>query len=536
MNRNKINKAGVRSKAFRYGTVSAVLSILLIAAIILVNVIFTMLADKYLWQIDMTKDRLYTLSDSCIEALADVSADVTVYFCDEPDDLDANETTRIVHHTALELREKMPNIHIEYLDIYRNPSSVERFRRSEDETFHSTTVIFESGTEWTTNQLRSFYVFNSSTDSTPWAYKGEQTYTAAILSITRTEAPIACITQNHGEIPINQQPAFVEILTLCGYRVMPIDLAVDEIPEDCRLVVINGPTDDFLVKDGISTISEIDKLDRFLDGLNAMMVFMSPSSPVLPNLEEYLEEWGIKFLRQTDELANKTYPCFVKDMQNSLTNDGHTIVGEYATDGLGASIHKDMRASGFPARVIFPNVMPIVYPDSYKVTTYIPEDNSASDTTTQRFTYGYYSSSAGVVREAYDVFTSYDSAELIANGMTVPSATSDFRLMSVTREQRMVDNEHSDNSYVWACGTTDFVSQKLLMSNTYGNSDLMMYSMHTMSKEYIPVGLEYKIFDDTTIDGITTAEADQYTWTLILVPPVIMFAVGTVIIIRRKYS
>ena len=63
--RNKITKAGAKSRAFRYGTVSAALSILLIAVIILVNVIFTMLADKYLWYVDMTKAELYTLSQAC---------------------------------------------------------------------------------------------------------------------------------------------------------------------------------------------------------------------------------------------------------------------------------------------------------------------------------------------------------------------------------------------------------------------------------------------------------------------------------------
>ena len=57
-----------------------------------------------------------------------------------------------------------------------------------------------------------------------------------------------------------------------------------------------------------------------------------------------------------------------------------------------------------------------------------------------------------------------------------------------------------------------------------------------MGKEFVPVGLELKIFDNTKIEGLTTAAADQYTWTLIILPAAITFVVGSVVIIRRKYS
>lgn len=536
---NRINRTGAKSRAFRYGSVSAALSILLIVVIILFNAIFSMLAEKYLWYVDMTQANLYTLSDACFDLLSNVSEDVTIYFCDQPDNLDDNTTQRLVHHTALELANKMSNIHIVYLDIWKNPSSVDKFKRSSDEAIYSTSVIFESGTEWSTYALRAFFTFNTSTDTDPWAYSGEKTFSSAILAVTKAESPIACITQNHGETFNTDASALLDVLVGTGYRIQPLNLATEEIPEECRLMVVYNPTDDFLVKEeGISDISEISKLDVFLDGLNAMMVFMSPDNPKLPHFEEYLEEWGIKFLRYTDTADGREYSAKVKDSQNALTQDGLTIIGEYVTAGLGASIHKDMRAYGTPAKVVFKNVMPIVYPDTYQIVTYHPEDNEEGASTTDQFTYGTYMSSAGVNRDIYDVFTSYSTAETVANGKTIGSAneTDKYRLMTVTREQRMIDNSNADSSYVWACGSIDFAKNVFLQSNTYGNTDLLMYSMHTMGKEFVPVGLELKIFDNTKIEGLTTAAADQYTWTLIIVPAAITFVVGSVVIIRRKYS
>ena len=43
-----------------------------------------------------------------------------------------------------------------------------------------------------------------------------------------------------------------------------LNLAADEIPEDCRLIVVFDPTSDFMVNDGISDVDEIEKLDKFL--------------------------------------------------------------------------------------------------------------------------------------------------------------------------------------------------------------------------------------------------------------------------------
>ncbi len=539
MNRNKITRGGaVRSRSFRYGSVSTALSLVLIGAIVLVNIIFSMLAKKFNWYIDLTEAELFTLSDECKEALSSVSEDVTIYFCDMPDNLDADLTQKYIHHTALELSEAMSNIHVKYLDIWSNPTSVDRFKRGSDDAIYSHTVILESGTEWRTYSLRSFYTFNSQSDDTPWAYSGEKTFTSGILAVTKADSPIACFTNTHGEAFSTANSPLISLLESSGYKVQTINLLTEEIPEDCRLMVIYNPTDDFISdKDGVADRSEIKQLDKFLNGLNAMMVFMNPDTAPLPNLEEYLEEWGIKFLRETNSMG-KEYSCKVSDTEHSLTQDGLTVLGEYATAGLGASIHKPMRETGTPAKIVFRNVMPIVYPDTYNITTYIPEDAEETTVSTQTsFTYGKYSSSAMVSREIYDVFTSYASAKVYSDGREVGSATEleKYKLMTVTREQRMIDNTNADSSYVWACGSVDFANEVFINSNTYGNADLLLYSLHTMGKEFVPVELPFKIFDNTTIEGLTTAAADAYTWTLVIAPAAVVLAVGTTVIVRRKY-
>ena len=110
-----------------------------------------------------------------------------------------------------------------------------------------------------------------------------------------------------------------------------------------------------------------------------------------------------------------------------------------------------------------------------------------------------------------------------------------FKLMTITRESRMVDNTNEDYSYVLACGSTDFLSSTLLLSNTYGNTDLMLSTLRATGRENVPVGLDIKPFASTTIETLTTAQANRWTIALILIPTLITAIAGVYVLVRRKY-
>ena len=61
-------------KKLRYGGMSAVLTALIIAVVIIVNVIFSALAQKLRWYTDLTPEPLYTLSVECLDIIANGDA------------------------------------------------------------------------------------------------------------------------------------------------------------------------------------------------------------------------------------------------------------------------------------------------------------------------------------------------------------------------------------------------------------------------------------------------------------------------------
>ena len=269
----------VNTKKLRYGGVTALLTALVIAAVIVGNVIFSALAQKFLWYADLTPELLFTLSDECVDLIANGDDTfenssspiemvdkyraekreqdpsfrnedlmINFIFCDEPDVWQSSELQKYVYETAKQLQEKFPDyIKITNHDIIWNPSAVSKY-----EGATTTSVIIECGTEYRVRALKDFY-FYSSDSTTPWAYNGEKIFAAGILAVTRAETPIACLTINHGET-VKDYPQLLMTLETAGYKVQALDLATSEIPADCRLIVVLDPQSDFRVADGVSAV------------------------------------------------------------------------------------------------------------------------------------------------------------------------------------------------------------------------------------------------------------------------------------------
>ena len=100
MNRNSF----FRSRKFKYGSVATAFTVAFVAIVVIFNIIFSALAQKYMWYIDMTKEQVFTLSEEAKEIMSDITEDVYIHFASEPDEL-MNGTnssyTRYIYTTAL---------------------------------------------------------------------------------------------------------------------------------------------------------------------------------------------------------------------------------------------------------------------------------------------------------------------------------------------------------------------------------------------------------------------------------------------------
>lgn len=514
----------IHTKKFRHGSLSVALTVVVIAAVILINAIFTALTDKYLWYIDMTPEPIFTLSDEAKSFLdqMDQTKQVRIIFCDEADAWEADKLTLEVLKTARDIQKFYANVSVEYVDIYTNPSAVNGYRETSGKDITTQTVIVTCGSTARVYNLENFFKLDQ--DGYVTGYNGEQTMVSALLSVTQASAPVASLTVGHGEI---YSEAFTTLLAQIGFEVKYIDLTQDDLDPDCRLLVVCDPTSDFEVKSNFSDVSEIDKIETFLAEKKSMMVFFDKDTPNLKNFEDFLKEWGIEIARTDDAIPANTV---IRDLDSSATVNGFTNKAEYAPgENTGTAITKPLRdGKTMSPPVYFPNTTALRFTTGQSFKTDIYEEFVSSSSTAN-----------GHNRKVYNVFQSSATAVAMANGAEALSASQSnpFSYMMLSCES--IANEQTggiSHAFVLACASTDFASNATLSNDRYGNAAVLSYACSTMGSLVVPVAIDCKYYRSMEISSITASAANQYTVILTVIPASLVFIAGIYVMIRRKHA
>ncbi len=222
------------------------------------------------------------------------------------------------------------------------------------------------------------------------------------------------------------------------------------------------------------------------------MVFMGPDTPYFPELEEYLEEWGIQFGE-----------AVLKDTDSSTTADGLTIKATLPTEGSGASLHQTMRELSSVPMTIVKDASPI-----YQLFESKNNRNVSSVLTTSRTAQAFSSETDEAVRGQFD-------------------------LMTLSIQTDYVENEPM-NAYVLACSSASFADSVYMSQSAYGNRDIIYAAMRLFGVDQVPVDIRFKQFEDNALT-ISTAEASGWTVALVAVVPVLILAAGTFVWVKRRH-
>ncbi len=602
-----MNNGNRQPEKIRHGIFSTALVAIILVAVLLLNIGMSWLSSANLWYIDLSPESyyntylgdtvqksatMYTLMPETVNYLSQIIDDanakrgdapvkVDIIFCADPDLLVRMETMRYVYYTALNLQKQFPDtIRVSYRDVWSNPSSVDMYRSTSYSNIFQTDIIVASDTEFRVNTVRSFYTYDSEGDlSVPIGYNGQKQFVKQILDVTGAAAPICCLTVNHGEPYAGwdlsnrdkwpEYREFIKIIEGAGYEVQFLDLSREEIPEDCRLIITLDPQTDFASSYGNSDVkqSETIRLDAFLKKSYSYMVLVDASTPKLPNLEEYLEFWGIEFMHgegKNDTGDTVTGNWQITDTANQLGNGGTSFVAQYVEGkGLGNAVLVDILNSATAPKIYFDNAMPIQYSDYYNL-QWVAADEL---TGTPGYELGYYESNF-VPRSIYDMFRAGNSTSpahytLIKDGKPLLDdegnpivGTGDdkgiFKLMTISREYRLVEEGQgytnvNQSSYVCAIGSTAFVTDAVLGTTAYGNTDALLATLRYIGKEVNPVGLSflslyndgvkdeyYASVDETTGETTVLPGINATAIWMAVIPAAILLGTGTVVLIKRK--
>jgi hypothetical protein len=192
-----------------------------------------------------------------------------------------------------------PKMELEVVD-YRFPGRSEKIRAEYNlsSVTEGSRVIFDYG-----GKVRvvgggelSDYSMDKDRQIRRSAFKGEQLFTSAILTVTSPREVHAYFLTGHAEhSPDSQDESagyikFAELLSQLGAKLSMVDsLQYKDVPEDCSLLIIPGPLTKF-------SRQELERIDAYLRGGGRLLVLFRPCldpKNASTGLETLLANWNV---------------------------------------------------------------------------------------------------------------------------------------------------------------------------------------------------------------------------------------------------
>lgn len=267
------------SGGFKIGAYSMGMVIASLVLTILVNLLVGRLPESVL-SIDMTSNRLFTLSDEAKEFIKNVDEDITIYVLVNDDYKDFN-----LDLTLSRIEDMSGHITVTYIDPTSNP----RFYTNYTETAPTSNSLIVSGAKRSRvidyNDIYSYDMDYMTYEYQITGYDGEGQIISALDYVTSEDMPKVYVITGHGELALEGQ--FTGAIEKANIEYENLSLvAVDQVPEDARAILINAPTGDFSADDADKVI------DYLRRGGNAILVPTITEEP-LANFGRILDYYKV---------------------------------------------------------------------------------------------------------------------------------------------------------------------------------------------------------------------------------------------------
>lgn len=269
----------VSSRNLKTGAFSAGLIAVALAVVVVVNLIGGQLPEG-LKSIDVTMQKLYSITDDTRQLLASLEEDVTIYVLE-------NEKTQDETLGKMLERYESGSSHIRV--VYKDPAVYPSFYTGyTDGNISRNSLIVESGKRYKVLDFSDLY--QSEMDYTTYSssvtgYDGEGQLTSAITYVTNSENPVIYQLTGHEEQEISG--SFADAVSKLNVTLESLNLLEHaEIPEDAAALVINAPKKDLSAED-------VTKIRAYLDKGKKAVITVGYTEEKLSNFESILAAYGV---------------------------------------------------------------------------------------------------------------------------------------------------------------------------------------------------------------------------------------------------
>lgn len=429
---------------------------------------------------DLTKNKIFTLSDQTYKVLDNLKQDVTIYGFYQSGQENYTVKTILDQYAT-----HSKHIKIVYKDPSKYPQLAQKFSKDNNKVDIGSVVV-ENGSKFKVLDPNSFINADYSNPYTPTTQSlaVEQSITSGILYVTSDKSTTIYTLQGQGESEISPQVA--NQLSLENYTVAPINLSLkDATLKEDSILFVSSPKRDL-------SQPEADTIKSYLSKGGKAIFLIDLTENDLPNFQSVLNYYGLSLQRAITVEGNSAY---VSQNPISLLPDqkNHDILNSLIDNNL---------------RVLIPGAQSIG----------ISQNKRSSLTIEPLLT------------------TSKDSwGKTNLKTDTLEKQTGDLNgpfNIAVAVTDKSNDPKVSDTKIVVVSNSTFTSSQVISLSNN-ANLDFFMNSVSWAQGKKDSISVRPKSLDNYTlqVSGLSRLTASAF---VVIVIPAVVLITGVVVWIKRR--
>ena len=286
MKKNSIIES-LSSRKLRFGGYATLLIVAALAVVIVINV----LVDQIPGKLDLTKNKIYSLSPETYKLLDSLKSDVTVTTIGKQGSEDPTVKTILGKYAA-----HNRHVKLQTLDPDLNPGWTKQYDTT-GQGLGAGTLVVAAGKKFKTIGVYDMYNYDTSNynpadpNSQPQltSLSVEQRVTSAVQYVTADKNVTAYVLSGHGELTLAALGVNSAVSNE-NYEVKELNLLTEKsVPVDANIVLVLAPKKDLAPEDA-------DKLRAWLAGGGRMVVLMDviTAGSQLPNLAGLLKTYGVE--------------------------------------------------------------------------------------------------------------------------------------------------------------------------------------------------------------------------------------------------
>lgn len=517
----KINK-----RALKYGSFATALTVLFVAAVVLLNVVATMLFDRFPITLDLTADSIYSVSEETIEYVKGIDSLVDITVMATEDEYRAiSDYTVQTAELLKNYQQYNPNISVSYKDLLSNPDFVANYDQSLEMgdiivelvgTDHERVKVIsltdilnfkESVSAYIPQYVQAYgaytvhaqYVKNdSSVKAESQRYiassNAEQALTSALMAVTDANPVTVAVLSITGGNESNVS-GLTDLLDKNGYIITNLNIQKEELTEDIDVVVIPAPKIDY-------TTAETEKIATWLTNggvLGKHMIYIaSPEQSQTPNIDSLLYKYGLtveyKVVYETDTSRYSGYQNYT--LQSIVTEN-------YMDDVANA-------------------YLPVYVPNSRSITTRFEAVDSYNSCEVLVS-----SSSGAVLKDMFGTDDSWRAEDVLEKNSYATVALASYKALNQ-------ETHISTYNHIIALGSDLIVDPSLMAAAQYNNGDLLLSTINEITGKTEGITIISKVIASNSFE-ITQQTINTLTLIFAAILPVAVFTFGIVVWVRRRH-